>query len=467
MSQDLPDPDIAARRAAGSLRVRMLLSAALVLLLFLGIMGLVLDNAFRLSAEESVSERLLLHVYALIAASDEDAAADGAAIYLPEALQEPHFNSPGSGLFGLVYSAAGEEIWRSRSALDVQLADPARGELFASAEPGVARFGQLPATPDSEPLFFMAYPVIWQGESAESRYIYVVLEALTPYRQEINAFRNNLWGWLIAGVIVLVAVQAAIMRWGLQPLVKLEGDLKAIETGEKDYLAGGYPREIAGVTRNLNLLLADERRQRERYRNTLADLAHSLKTPLSILKNEAARPELDASTGAALNEQVDRMNDIVGYQLERAVASSSALYRASVPVAPVVDKLVTALARVYQDKGVVIDADIKVENFAGDERDLYELLGNLLDNACKYGGGRVVLALRDGAERLLIQVDDDGPGIAEVDHEQVLRRGARLDTRESGQGIGLAVVAEIVDRYDGKIVIRQAALGGASLQVTL
>ena len=107
MSQDLPDPDIAARRAAGSLRVRMLLSAALVLLLFLGIMGLVLDNAFRLSAEESVSERLLLHVYALIAASDEDAAADGAAIYLPEALQEPHFNSPGSGLFGLVFSAAG------------------------------------------------------------------------------------------------------------------------------------------------------------------------------------------------------------------------------------------------------------------------------------------------------------------------------------------------------------------------
>ena len=467
MSQDLPDPDIAARRAAGSLRVRMLLSAALVLLLFLGIMGLVLDNAFRLSAEESVSERLLLHVYALIAASDEDAAADGAAIYLPEALQEPHFNSPGSGLFGLVFSAAGEEIWRSRSALDVQLADPARGELFARAEPGVARFGQLPATPDSEPLFFMAYPVIWQGESAESRYIYVVLEALTPYRQEINAFRNNLWGWLIAGVIVLVAVQAAIMRWGLQPLVKLEGDLKAIETGEKDYLAGGYPREIAGVTRNLNLLLADERRQRERYRNTLADLAHSLKTPLSILKNEAARPELDASTSAALNEQVDRMNDIVGYQLERAVASSSALYRASVPVAPVVDKLVTALARVYQDKGVVIDADIKAENFAGDERDLYELLGNLLDNACKYGGGRVVLALRDGAERLLIQVDDDGPGIAEADHEQVLRRGARLDTRESGQGIGLAVVAEIVDRYDGKIVIRQAALGGASLQVTL
>ena len=467
MSQDLPDPDIAARRAAGSLRVRMLLSAALVLLLFLGIMGLVLDNAFRLSAEESVSERLLLHVYALIAASDEDAAADGAAIYLPEALQEPHFNSPGSGLFGLVFSAAGEEIWRSRSALDVQLADPARGELFARAEPGVARFGQLPATPDSEPLFFMAYPVIWQGESAESRYIYVVLEALTPYRQEINAFRNNLWGWLIAGVIVLVAVQAAIMRWGLQPLVKLEGDLKAIETGEKDYLAGGYPREIAGVTRNLNLLLADERRQRERYRNTLADLAHSLKTPLSILKNEAARPELDASTGAALNEQVDRMNDIVGYQLERAVASSSALYRASVPVAPVVDKLVTALARVYQDKGVVIDADIQAENFAGDERDLYELLGNLLDNACKYGGGRVLLALRDGAERLLIQVDDDGPGIVETDHERVLRRGARLDTRESGQGIGLAVVAEIVDRYDGKIAIRQAALGGASLQVVL
>jgi len=467
MSQDSPDADIFSRRAAGSLRVRMLLSAALVLLLFLGIMGLVLDNAFRLSAEESVSERLLLHIYALIAASDEDDGAPDAAIYLPEELQEPHFNSPGSGLFGLVFSAAGEEIWRSRSAFDVQLDDAARNALLASVEPGVARFGQLLATAGSESLFYMAYPVIWQGESAESRYIYVVLEALTPYQQEINAFRNNLWGWLIAGVIVLVAVQAAIMRWGLQPLVKLEGDLKAIETGEKDYLAGGYPREIAGVTRNLNLLLADERRQRERYRNTLADLAHSLKTPLSILKNEAARPDLDDSTTAALNEQVDRMNDIVGYQLERAVASSSALYRASVPVAPVVEKLVTALVRVYQDKGVVIDPDIQAENFAGDERDLYELLGNLLDNACKYGGGRVELTLREGAERLLIQVDDNGPGIAETDHAQVLRRGARLDTQEAGQGIGLAVVAEIVDRYDGKIAIKQARLGGASLQVTL
>jgi two-component system sensor histidine kinase PhoQ len=445
----------------------MLLSAALVLLLFLGIMGLVLDNAFRLSAEESVSERLLLHIYALIAASDEDVGAQDAAIYLPEELQEPHFNSPGSGLFGLVFSAAGEEIWRSRSAFDVQLDDTARNALLASVEPGVARFGQLPATAGSESLFYMAYPVIWQGESVESRYIYVVLEALTPYQQEINAFRNNLWGWLIAGVIVLVAVQAAIMRWGLQPLVKLEGDLKAIETGEKDYLAGGYPREIAGVTRNLNLLLADERRQRERYRNTLADLAHSLKTPLSILKNEAARPDFDDSTTAALNEQVDRMNDIVGYQLERAVASSSALYRASVPVAPVVDKLVTALVRVYQDKGVVIEPDIQAESFAGDERDLYELLGNLLDNACKYGGGRVELTLREGGERLLIEVNDNGPGIAETDHEQVLRRGARLDTREAGQGIGLAVVAEIVDRYDGKIAIKQARLGGASLQVTL
>lgn len=467
MSQDSPDADLSLRRAVGSLRVRMLLSATLVLLLFLGIMGLVLDNAFRLSAEESVSERLLLHIYALIAASDEDLSDSTPAIYLPDELQEPHFNSLGSGLFGLVFTGAGDQIWRSRSSLEIQLTASQLQQVLAEAEPGVARFGRLEAQGALAPLFFMAYPVIWQAENSQARYVYVVLEALTPYQQEINAFRNNLWGWLAAGVIVLVAIQAAIMRWGLQPLVTLESDLKAIETGEKEYLEGSYPREIAGVTRNLNLLLANERRQRERYRNTLADLAHSLKTPLSILKNEAARPALDAETVAALNEQVDRMNDIVGYQLERAVASSSALFRASVAVAPVVDKLVAALERVYQEKGVRIESQISAEHFAGDERDLYELLGNLLDNACKYGRGRVKLLLSAPDGRLEIRVDDDGPGIPEADYTQVLQRGARLDTRETGQGIGLAVVAEIADRYEGEIAISRSELGGASLKIAI
>ena len=455
----------AGNAVSGSLRGRMLLSAGLVLMVFLGIMGAVLDNAFRLSAEEAESERLLLHIYALIAASDEADASDASSLYLPEALQEPHFNNPGSGLYGLVLDADGQEIWRSLSALGLNLE---AGELtrLDGVQAGQENFGQLDAGSHHEALFFLSYRIIWQSTEGEASYLFVALQDFGPYYQSVAAFRNNLWGWLIAGVILLVGLQAAIMYWGLMPLSELETDLHAIEEGEEEYLNGVYPREIAGVTRSLNLLLSDERRQREKYRNTLADLAHSLKTPLSILKNEASRPELNAVSGT-LDEQVDRMNEIVSYQLERAVASSSLLYGATVELQPLATKLKEVLERAYQDKGVEITVDVAPLTFSADERDIYEVLGNLLDNACKYGRSRVFLRIVGEERKLSLVVEDDGPGIAVADRERVLERGARLDSRERGQGIGLAVVAEIADRYHGHIEITSSDLGGARIEVSL
>lgn len=450
-----------------SLRVRMLVSAGLVLILFLGIMGAVLDNAFRVSAEQSVSERLLLQIYALIAASDESVEADASSLYLPEELQEPDFNNPGSGLFGVVLNGKGVEVWRSRSALGLTLTDEDRAVMLAKAPPGQTRFGQLEMASSHEALFFLAYRIIWRSGESDASYLYLVLQDFEPYRNEVRAFRNNLWGWLIAGVFVLVGVQAAIMYWGLRPVTGLEGDLKAIEDGRQEYLEGEYPREIAGVTRSLNILLADERRQREKYRTTLADLAHSLKTPLSILRTEAARPGLTGDTAASLNEQVDRMNDIVSYQLEKAVARSSLLYGASVEIKPLAEKLVNALSRVYQEKGVTITWEAESLTFSGDERDLYELLGNMLDNACKYGRHQVRLTVAGAGGRLRIVVEDDGQGIEPEDRGRILERGARLDSRETGQGIGLAVIAEIVERYSGDVKIGESALGGARISVFL
>lgn len=444
----------------------MLLSGGLVLVVFLGVMGAVLDNAFRLSAEQSESERLLLHIYALIAASDEVDVGDAASIYLPEELQEPHFNHAGSGLSGLVLNDEGEEIWRSQSAVSMSLS-PGEVELIGQDSAGESNFGELAATDTHDKLFYLGYRVIWQSGGEEAGYLYIAMQDSGPYQNSVTAFRNNLWGWLIAGVVVLVGLQAAIMYWGLLPVTALEGDLKSIENGDQEYLGGEYPREIAGVTRSLNLLLADERRQREQYRTTLADLAHSMKTPLSILKNEAARPELSEVTSGALNEQVDRMNDIVSYQLEKAVAASSLLYGASVDVQGVVEKLIDALSRVYKDKGITIESDVDAAVFAGDERDIYELMGNLLDNACKYGASSVKLTVQGRDRQLFIRVEDDGAGIPDRDRNRVLERGMRLDTREAGQGIGLAVIAEIVERYHGTIEIVDSNLGGAAIEVRI
>ena len=451
--------------ANGSLRVRMLVSATLVLVLFLGVMGLVLDNAYRLSAEQSVSERLLLHIYALIAASDEDQLDDANSLYLPEELQEPQFNAMGSGLFGIVFDDYGREIWRSHSALDLMLNENEKLQILDAAAPGVVMFKQMSGAKEHEPLFFLSYRVIWQTSAGEAQYVYTVLQNFEPYHNEVATFRNSLWGWLIAGVFGLVAIQSAIMYWGLLPIAGLEKDLKAIEAGERAYLEGKYPSEITGVTRNLNLLLATERQQREHYRTTLADLAHSLKTPLAILQAEAARPEssLDQMS-ESLDAQVSRMNEIISYQLERAVTNSSGLVKSKIKVKPVLERLVAALGKVYQDKEVEIDYQVNHAVFPGDERDLMEMLGNLLDNGCKYGRRSVRVSELGGHSFHLI-IEDDGPGILEADRERVLERGTRLDAQVKGQGIGLAVVAEIVHRYRGEIDIGRSALGGTRISL--
>ena len=296
-------------------------------------------------------------------------------------------------------------------------------------------------------------------------YVFIVLENMQSFDKEIAGFRNSLWGWLLVVVVVLVLVQAAIMSWGLKPLNNLAEDLTAIEDGKEEYLQGEYPAEIDGVTRNLNLLLSSERQQREKYRTTLADLAHSLKTPLAIMQGAPAE-----NLRETLDEQIPRMNEIVSYQLQRAVTKSASLIRKSIEVKPVVDKLVAAISRVYEDKSVEIESTIMECNFFGDERDLMELLGNVLDNACKYGNGRVKLAVgtqTGTAADLHIIVEDDGGGIAMGDRNTALLRGERLDTKTAGQGIGLAVVSEIVDRYGGEIEVDDSILGGARVTIKL
>lgn len=465
-----------------SLRGRMLLTAGIVLFTFLGLTGLVLDQAFQRSAEEGVSERLLLHIYGLLAVTEES----NGDIYLPDQLQEPDFNRPGTGLYGLAMTATGEELWRSSSAVDLEIDRAEKQKLYDNLETGVERFGLIDAA-DGDGMFYLSYRVRWEGsDQRNNSYVFVVLQGMEPYLSEIGAFRNSLWGWLLGVAVVLIVVQAVVMHWGLSPLGKLARDLKAIEDGERDSLGEDYPVEIEGVTRNLNLLLSSERQQREKFRTSLADLAHSLKTPLAILRGTSSTLEYMRESGSGdlesvkdtVDEQVERMDQIVGYQLERAVATSSNLIKKSIEVKPVAERLITAMNKVYEAGEINLELIAYPCEFFGDERDLMELLGNLVDNACKYGEKHVRVTVGEAGKvpdnnvadtfaAVAIVVEDDGQGIPSEERDTVLRRGVRADTGEQGYGIGLAVVGEIVDRYSGTITIDDSSLGGAKFIVTL
>ena len=422
-----------------------------------------MDRAFRNSIEAGASERLQVQIYLLLAAaefSDDE-------FYFLEDLREPRFNQLNSGLYGFISRSSLGELWRSDSASVFSLADPQ--VLRQSVQVGETQFSKT-MTADNEEYFVLSYGILW--EDGISEYNFTVMENSAPYYSEISNFRTSLWSWLGGVALLLLLIQFFLMRWGLSPLHRMARDLKRIETGEKNQLAENYPQELQGVTNNLNVLIETERKQQQRYRTTLGDLAHSLKTPLAviagIMQTLSRKQEGSGEQLGAVEEQLGRMNQIVSYQLQRAVQSnhSSALAR-QVLVKPVVEKVLDALAKVYRDKSVSVARQLDAEAlFTGDERDLLEVLGNVLDNAFKYGRGEVRICTEsriDDFEGLEVVIDDNGYGISIEKQEFVLQRGARADTLVQGQGIGLAVVTDIVSSYEGTIVVGSSDLGGAKI----
>ena len=441
-----------------------------MLAVFLGLTGVVLDRAFRDSIEAGAAEQLQLQIYVVLSAIDEE----NGEFFLLEDLREARFAQLNSGLYGFVSSRSSGELWRSDSALDLRLEDdsvlrldvPVGESVFTSAE-----------TIEGDELFLSSYGILW--EDGINEYNFSVLETAAPYFSEIAEFRTSLWSWLGGVAVLLLVLQVVFLRWGLAPLHRMAKDLKSIESGSSEELQGGYPRELKSVTDNLNLLIKSERKQQARYRTTLGDLAHSLKTPLAVITGVANKLSSEKTNGLSadtvkqidtVEEQLERMNQIITYQLQRAVQAkgASALAR-QIRVRSVIERILQALDKVYAGKAMTHTENIDERAvFYGDERDLMEIMGNILDNAFKYGHRNIQLTVEvisAGREQLSIVVEDDGPGIAEEQRQFVLQRGARADTLAQGQGIGLAVVTDIVASYGGLIDVGNSKLGGARIQI--
>lgn len=449
-----------------SLQQRLVLAFGILLILFLGLTGLVLDRAFQESVAASVEERLQLQIYAVLGVAEPDAEAN---FFVPD-LEEARFSQIDSGLYAFILDEFNMEIWRSPSAVNMSLADM---ELAAqNITPGQTLFGSV-ETQEQGRMSYAGYGAYWS--SLGRTFSFVVMESVAPTDAEISEFRSNLWLWLGGLAVFLSLAQFALLRWGMMPLKHLAEDLAEIESGQKEQLGEDYPSELHNLSHNLNLLIKSERQRQTRYRTTLGDLAHSLKTPLAVIsgvvqqheQQQEQQPRPNKNDLADIAEQVERMNQIVSYQLNRATQSDHRRVLAlSTAIKPVVDKLSAALNKVYLDKNVKLTVSISEEAiFYGEESDLTELLGNLLDNAYKYCQQQVQIKVLDEKHNIVISIDDDGPGIEEKDRHWVLERGARADTRNSGQGIGLAVTLDIISSYGGELKIENSTLGGASLQL--
>lgn len=451
-----------------SLSTRLLASVTVLLMVFFGITILALDFVFKDLSERAVRERLEVQIIALISASEEEAG--GILRPVPQQIGEARFNNPGSGMYGQVLRSDGVVSWRSVSMTGTGL------NFAFQLKPGERRFGVLRTDDDSEVLA-LSRGIEWQFESSQTgTFVYSVAETLEPYYRQLNRFRVSQFGWFSLLMLLLIGALAVLLRRLLSPLRRVEREIEAIESGDLTQLGEGYPRELLGITTNLNALLRSERERLARYRNTLGNLAHSFKTPLAVMRNllngAATR---DLPIARQLDEQVTRMDDIVKYQLKRAAASGGAsLGTAPVDVRGALEALRGALLKVYAGRS--ISCDLGVADgclFFGDREDLSEIAGNLADNACKWARSKVritaerITSSTARREGLRLVVEDDGPGIPLSDRNRVLDRGARLDERVSGQGIGLSVVRELAQLNGGTVTIGQSDLGGALIEVNL
>ena len=444
-----------------SLQQRLVLAFGILLILFLGLTGLVLNRAFQESIEAAVEERLQLQIYAVLGVAEPDI---DATFFVPD-LEEARFSQIDSGLYAFIFDQHGNEVWRSPSAVNMLLSE--LNMTVQDIDPGQMVYGST-QTQEQGPMSFASYGTYWS--SLEQEFNFVVLESVAPTDAEINEFQSNLWLWLGGLAVFLSLAQFVLLRWGMTPLKQLAQDLAEIEAGNKEQLGEDYPSELHNLSHNMNMLIQSERQRQSRYRTTLGDLAHSLKTPLAVISGVAQQDrKLNKKDMADISEQIERMNQIVSYQLNRATKTSqSKMLVTPVLIQLVVEKLSAALNKVYLDKKVKLELEVSEgATFYGEESDLTELLGNLVDNAYKYCQQQVQIQITQTDKSLTIIIEDDGAGIEEQYRHWVLERGARADTRETGQGIGLAVALDIISSYGGELKVENSALGGASLQVNL
>jgi len=447
--------------AAESIRARLIGAAAAVLLAFLAGAGWVVQTAHADSVLAQHFARLQSTVYLLMAQAELDT--DGR-LQMPVTLTEPRLSMPASGLYATIASADAPVVWQSASALGLRLPTatawtPGQWRLEPDGKAVTSSGGAHPV-----PMLSASLAVRWSVGTLGVPLVFTAFEDKANLQSELQAFARTLWSWLAATGVMLLVTQSALLHWAFRPLGQMAQEVEQVEQGRQSRLQGRYPKELAGLARNLNLLIDQERSRQTRYRQALDDLAHSLKTPLAVLRASLGEP---SELPLRVAEQVRRMDDIVVHQLGRAAAGGKVLFASALPLAPLVTRIQGTLSKVHVERSLQWTLQCPADlAWRMGEGDAFELLGNLMDNAAKWARQQVRVSVWiDPAHNLCISVQDDGPGFADT---QVLgQRRVRLDEQTPGHGIGLSVVKDLVDSHGGKLRVSTSPLGGAQVDVVL
>lgn len=427
------------------LQTRLTLTSLAVLGVFLTVSGAMLTQGFNANIRASADAQMRLVVYGLLGS----AVASGSGISFPASLPEPRLDQRGSGLYARLLDSSGKVVWQSPSWVEAGL------EAFEPTLPAAS--GSF-LFKDRAARFELLYGFIWESD-VDRGYTLHVLSDAEPFRMREEAFRDTLVAGLGLSAAIFLGIQFLVLVQGLAPIRRMSEAIGEIESGRREGLGEDYPPELLGLATRLDAYIHHERELQRRYKSAVDDLAHSLKTPLSVLSAEVESSSLTGNP--AVQSALTQMRHLIRDRLSR-VRLRPVLGRRC-KVTPVLDRLASVMDRLYPGKEFTreVEAGFSV---AMTESDLMELFGSLMENAFRLARSRVVIASEKGA-KFHLRVHDDGPGIAESERQRVLSRGARADTAHGGEGLGLAIAVDIMSSYGGALAIGESYLGGAAIEL--
>jgi len=453
------------RRMVGqrSLAGRLVLVAAVWSVIALAVAGFFLVGLYRSAGERAFDAQLEVYVRSLLAdmVVESDTADAPVTFRAPRSLGEPRFSLPLSGWYWTVRRAESNEIVFASLSL---VGDPLPLPALEGA-PSLSGFGEDPS--GQEVRFYQS-----EIEIGSDKLVVAVAIATADFRAEVAEFARQVAFTLIVFGLGLIGAVFLQVRVGLRPLVRLRGSLSAVRKGEADQIDENLPTEIAPVAVELNALITSNREIVERARTHVGNLAHGLKTPLSVIANEARTHE--GAFADKVSEQAGIMSTQIQHHLERArMAAQRRVIGVSCEVEPILSRLVRAMEKIYRDRELLLDLEApQTLRFRGESQDLEEMTGNLIDNACKWANSRVSakcapLLEGGGREMLEILIEDDGPGLSEEERREAVKRGRRLDETVPGTGLGLSIVADLAALYGGRLELDRSHLGGLKVRLVL
>lgn len=439
----------------GSIAVSLFWLSAGWLVLALIATGFLLTDLYSRALDTSLIETLNFHVESLAGALLESGDAAGESVRLPD----PRFDRPRSGWYWTIRNDAGALVNFSTSVVGIDL-------------PGLAGEGPGPRMAVFQDAFGTSIRAVERAISLEERSFSILVSgSLSEILTLVDQFRGQTFIVLGAVGIMLAGMSGIVARFALRPIDRLSEAIERVREGDSVSVSGTYPREIAPLAEEVNELLRSNAQIIERAKSQVGNLAHGLKTPIAVLRNEAAAHK--GPLAEIVSAETEKMGSMVSTYLERArLAARTSVVGKKADATMVMLRLVRVMRKIHPEATIAFQRpDASLPWFRGDEADLEEMAGNLLDNACKWSNGQV--GVRLSAERgetgtqLLIRIDDNGPGLSAADAEKVLRRGVRLDEKTPGSGLGLDIVKELVDVYGGSLALRGSALGGVLAELRL